>query len=130
MAGSIFGNPLDASLFRSQDGLSAILRVLGKLPDIHMFAYHLGFHPASRWGSGRFSSPLLQPVIDAFLEVRQATGKPVLLALRPAADLSGMKDFLATQEAFVKAGFPVFYSLRQMAKAVASIVTWNQARRS
>ena len=130
MAGSIFGNPLDASLFRSRDGISAILRVLGKLPDIHMFIYHLGFHPASRWGSGRLPSPLLQPAIDAFLEARQATGKPVLLALRPAADLSGMKDFLATQEAFVKAGLPVFYSLRQMAKAVASVVTWNQARHS
>jgi hypothetical protein len=37
-----------------------------------------------------------------------------------------MPDFLAAQEAFVKAGFPVFHSLRQAAKAMARVVAWNQ----
>jgi len=127
LAGTILGNPLDALPLISGEGILAALRVLGKLPDIHMFVYHLGIHPASRWGDDRFSSAaFLQPAIDAFIEVQQATGKSVLLTLRPPSDLRGMKDFLAAQEAFVGAGLPVFHSLRQAAKAMARVVAWNQ----
>jgi len=128
LAGSIFSNPVDAPNLASPEAISATMRVLGKIPDIHMLVYHLGFHPISRWGGGRFSSAaFLRPVIDALIETQQAIGKPVLLALRPAPDLPGMKDFLAAQEAFVEAGFPVFHSLRQVAKAMARVVAWNQA---
>ncbi|MFC2011396.1 CoA-binding protein [Chloroflexota bacterium] len=128
LAGNIFGNPMDATSLMSGEGISTILRRLGELPDIHMFVYHLGFHPYSHWGSGRLSSlAFLQPVIDALLEVQRTTGKPVLLALRLPPDLPGMKDFVAAQEAFVNAGFPVFHSLRQAAKAMARVVAWSQA---
>ena len=128
LAGSIFSNPVDAPNLASPEAISATMRVLGKVPDIHMLVYHLGFHPISRWGGGRFSAAaFLRPVIDALIEAQQAIGKPVLLALRPAPDLPGMKDFLAAQEAFVEAGFPVFHSLRQVAKAMARVVAWNQA---
>ena len=128
LAGGIFGNPVDATNLLSPKAISATMRVVGKVPDIHMLVYHLGFHPVSRWGDGRFSSAaFLRPAIDALIEAQQATGKPVLLALRPAPDLPGMKDFLAAQEAFVDAGFPIFYSLRDMARAMARVVAWNQA---
>jgi len=127
LPGAIFGNPVDATTLTSPEAISATMRVLGNVPDIHMLIYHLGFHPASRWGDGRLSlATFLQPAIDALTQAQQATGKPVLLALRPAPDLGGMKDFLAAQEAFVGAGFPVFHSLRQAAKAMARVVAWNQ----
>jgi acyl-CoA synthetase (NDP forming) len=129
LAGSIFGNPLDTRSLMSAEGISAVLNRLGRLPDIHMFVYHHGFHPTSRWGSGfRLSSSNLSQFTNALLDVQRLTGKPVLLALRRPTDLTGMQDFLATQEAFVEAGFPVFYSLRQLAKAIVRAVTWNQAR--
>jgi len=128
LAGAIFSNPIDATNLLFPDHISATMCVVGKVPDIHMLIYHLGFHPASRWGGGRLSSAaFLQPTIDALRHAQQETGKPVLLALHPAPDLSGMKDFLAAEEAFVRAGFPVFHSLRQAAKAMARIVAWNQA---
>jgi acyl-CoA synthetase (NDP forming) len=128
LAGAIFSNPIDATNLLFPDHISATMCVVGKVPDIHMLIYHLGFHPASRWGGGRLSSAtFLRPTIDALRHAQQETGKPVLLALRPAPDLSGMKDFLAAEEAFVQAGFPVFHSLRQAAKAMARIVAWNQA---
>ena len=128
LAGSIFGNPVDAGNLAFPEAILATMRVVGKVPDIHMLVYHMGFHPISRWGGGRFSSAaFLQPAIDAMRQAQRATGKPVLLALRPAPDLDGMKDFLSVQEAFVAAGFPVFPSLRQVAKAMARVVAWNQA---
>ena len=127
LAGSIFGNPVDAPNLASPEAISATMHVLGKVADIHMLVYHLGFHPISRWAPGRFSSAaFLKPVIDALVKTHQMSGKPVLLALCPAPELGGMEEFLATQEAFVEAGFPVFNSLRQAAKAMARVVVWNQ----
>jgi len=128
MAGTIFGNPVDATNLLLPEAISATTRVLGEVLDIHMLIYHMGFHPVTRWGDGRLSSPeFLQPAIDALAQAQKVTGKTVLLALRPAPDLDGMKDFLAAQEAFVGAGFPVFHSLRQAATAMARVVAWNQA---
>ncbi len=128
MAGSIFVNPVDAINLTSPEIISATLRALGKVPDIHMLIYHLGFHPISRWREGRFSAKtFLQPAIHAMKEAQQATGKPILLALHPPPDLPGIKDFLATQEAFAGAGFPIFHSLGQLAKAIARVTAWKQS---
>ncbi|MFC2034745.1 CoA-binding protein [Chloroflexota bacterium] len=129
LAGSIFINPVDALNLATPEAISATMNVVGKVSDIHMLIYHLGFHPIGGWGLGRFSSPVfLQPTIDAMKQAQKVTGKPILLALRPALDLRGMEEFLAVQKAFVEAGFPVFYSLRGAAKAMARVVTWKQMR--
>ncbi|MBW2085222.1 MAG: CoA-binding protein [Deltaproteobacteria bacterium] len=126
-AGSIFSNPLDTPNLVSPEAISAAMGVVGQLPDIHMLFYHLGFHPIGSWGYGRFSSTaFLESIINSLREAREATGKPVLLALRPPQDLNGMQEFLTAQEAFVKSGFPVFHSLRQGAKAMARVIAWNQ----
>jgi len=127
MAGAILSNPVDATNLLFPEAISATMRVLGKVPDIHMLIYHLGFHPVSRWGGGRLSSAaFLQPAVDALLHAQKAIGKPILLALRPPPDLDGMKDFLGAQEAFVGAGLPVFHSLCQAARAMARVVAWKQ----
>lgn len=127
LAGSIFGNPIDATSLMSREGISAILGRLGELPEIHMFVYHLGYHPISHWGNPRLRSSVPQ-AIEGLLEAQRVTGKPVLLALRPSPDLPGMQDFFYAQEAFVEAGFPVFHSLIKLAKAMARLVAWNQVR--
>ncbi|MDD4876211.1 MAG: CoA-binding protein, partial [Dehalococcoidales bacterium] len=127
LAGSIFVNPVDAPNLTSPEAISATVRGVSKSPDIHMLVYHLGFHPISRWGDGTLSSAsFLQPTINSLKEAQQVTGKPIILALYPALDLNGIKDFLAAQKAFVEAGFPVFHSLRNVAKAMARIVSWNR----
>jgi acyl-CoA synthetase (NDP forming) len=129
LAGSIFGNPIDAPNLTVPEAISATMRLLGQVTDIHMLLYHMGFHPISRWGDGRRSwAPLLGPMAEALLQAQQATGKPVMVALCPPPDIAGMPDFLAAQEAFVKAGFPVFHSLRQAARAMARVVAWNQSQ--
>jgi acyl-CoA synthetase (NDP forming) len=128
LAGSIFDNPVDATTLLSPPAISATMRVLGDVREIDMLVYHLGFHPVSRWGGGLISSRgLLEGIIHALTDARQATGKPVLLALRPAPDEAGMKDFCAAQEAFVRAGFPVFHSLRRLGMAMARVAAWNRA---
>ena len=71
------------------------MRVLGAQPEIHMLIYHLGFHPIGSWGYGRFfSEEYRDALINSFLEAREVSNKPVLLALRPGQDVRKMEEFL------------------------------------
>jgi hypothetical protein len=128
VAGGIFTNPLDTTNLTAPEPIATAIQVLGRVPDIHMLVYHIGFHPASSWGLNRFNSEsFLTPVTGVMREFLRATGKPVLLALRPPQDMYGMPEFLAVQQAFVEAGFPVFYSMRRLARAIARIVARNRS---
>ncbi len=130
VAGSIFTNPVDTPNLATPEAIATALRILSRVPEIDMILYHLGFHPISRWGFGRFSSPaFLEPLIASIAEVRESTGKPVLMALRPPLESGGMEEFLAAQAALVEAGTPVFHSLGEAAKAMSRVVPWGQARR-
>ena len=87
----------------------------------------LGFHPISRWGSGRLSSAShLKALAGAFAQAQRETGKQVMLVMRPAPDLNGMEEFLAAQEALVKAGLPVLHSLGSAARAMAKVEKWQR----
>ena len=131
LAGSIFTNPLDTPNLATPDAIATAINILGKVPEVHMLAYHLGFHPIGSWGFDRFSTETFyNPVIDAMKKTKEETGKPVLIALRPPGDLSGMKEFLGVQKAFEDAGFPVFHSLGNLAKAMSRVVTWKKRQLS
>jgi acyl-CoA synthetase (NDP forming) len=126
VAGSIFINPLDTPNLITPQAISTAMQVIGRVPEIHMFIYHLGFHPISHWGLGRLSlENFVKPAIGVMREALQKTGKPVLLALRPPQGFDGMTEFLAAQQAFVEAGIPVFYSMRQLARAMVRVIAWN-----
>jgi hypothetical protein len=129
VAGGIFINPLDTTNLTDPDAISVAMGVLSHVSEIDVLVYHLGFHPIGSWGLGRFSSEsFLQPAAHAMKEVVRTTGKPVLLALRPPQGLTGMEEFITTQEWFVKEGFPVFYSMRQLARALVRVIRWNHSR--
>ncbi|MDD5288492.1 MAG: CoA-binding protein [Dehalococcoidales bacterium] len=129
LAGSILTNPIDASTLATPEAIASTLQVVSRVPEINTLIYHLGFHPIGNWGGDRFSTvEFLQPTIKAMTQTTKATGKPILLVLRPPLDMTGMKEFLTAQEAFVKAGLPVFHSLRQAGRAIALAINWNQTR--
>jgi acyl-CoA synthetase (NDP forming) len=131
LAGSIFINPIDTPNLTTPEAITVAMRVLGAQPDIHMLVYHLGFHPIGNWGVGRFfNEEYKEALVNTFLNAREQTGKPVLLALRPGQDVPKMEEFLAAQEAFVKAGLPVFHSLRHVALAMARVAEWHQKIRA
>lgn len=126
VVGSIFINPLDTPNLIAPEAISTAMQVLGRVPGIQMLIYHLGFHPISRWGLGRLSlENFVKPAIGVMKEGVGKTGKPVLLALRPPQGHGGMTEFLAVQQAFVEAGFPVFYSMRRLARAMVRVIAWN-----
>jgi hypothetical protein len=95
-----------------------------------MLVYHLGFHPISRWGINtlRSGNNYQQKIVDSLTLARKQTGKPVLIALRPPRDLAGMDEFLKVQSSLVKEGFPVFYSLESLAKAMSKVIAWRRIR--
>jgi acyl-CoA synthetase (NDP forming) len=130
VAGSIFTNPLDTPNLATPDAIATALRILSRAPEVDMILYHLGFHPISRWGFGRFSSEsFLGPLVASIREAVADAGKPVLLALRPPLEVEGIKEFLAVQAALVETGLPVFHSLSEAAKAMSRVVDWVQRDR-
>jgi acyl-CoA synthetase (NDP forming) len=129
VVGSILANPIDAGNLTDPKTIKATMRIVSRVPDINMLVYHLGFHPIGNWGGGRFSSPsFLQPAIDGMKQVQDESGKPVIMVMRPGLNLEDMKEFLGAQEAFVNAGFPVFYSLGQAARAMSRVIAWNRSK--
>jgi acyl-CoA synthetase (NDP forming) len=125
--GSIFSNPLDTPNMASPEAISAAMPIIGKVPDIHMLFYHMGFHPISRWGINRFiSDSYPQKLAQSLQNAKKTMDKPVLLALRPPGDLPGMEEFLSVQAAAVTAKFPVFHSLDGLAMAMSRIVAWRR----
>jgi acyl-CoA synthetase (NDP forming) len=128
VAGGIFVNPLDTTNMIDPAAVSVATQVLGRVSNIHMLVYHLGFHPISAWGLGRLSPELfLKPAIGAMLEAQRETGTPILLALRPPETLRAMEEFLTAQEAFVEAGFPVFHSMHRLARALLRVIRWSRS---
>ncbi len=129
LAGSIFINPVDAGNLAAPDAIAATFDVMGRAPGIDILLYHMGFHPISSWGMGRFStSAFLDPVADAAHKVANNAHRPVLFVLRPPLDLENMREFLGAQEGLVKAGLPVFHSLHQAGLAMSRVITWQRRR--
>jgi acyl-CoA synthetase (NDP forming) len=120
---------VDVLALAAPEGISTAARILGRAPEIDLIVYHLGFHPITRWGYGRFASAEFRESMTAsLLELQEATGRPVVLALRPPLEVNALSEFLAAQESFVTAGLPVFHSLRDAAQAMSRVVTWSRAR--
>ncbi|MFH1651826.1 MAG: acetate--CoA ligase family protein [Chloroflexota bacterium] len=125
--GGIFTNPVDANNLSTPDAVYRTACVLGAAPEIHTLVYHLGFHPVGRWGRGPLATVAgTKELIHALGRAGRETGKPVILALRPALDQTEMKSFLAAQAACVSARLPAFYSLRHAAVALARLLACQQ----
>lgn len=124
--GSIFGNPIDAINLIQPNAIATSMRIASNLPEVDLLIYHLGAHSVSRWGNGFYSSPeYLSELIGSFEYVQRETGKHVILTLYPAPDLAGAKEFFAVQNAVVAAGFPVFHSFSQCARAIGRMMNWK-----
>jgi len=125
--GSIMLNPVDSAPLFQGDTIRGVMGILARLPRVDLLVYHLGFHSASRWGHGQFDDPArLKPMVAAMQAVRDESGKPIALFIRPAPDQAGSGEFQTVRDAFVRAGFPVFHNMRQGARAIAGVIRWRQ----
>jgi acyl-CoA synthetase (NDP forming) len=129
LAGAILINPIDASNLATPEAIVSTMKVVSRLPEIHMLLYHLGFHPISSWGGDRFAQPsFFEPVVEGINEVKKSSGKPTVMVLHPPNNINNMKEYLAVQEAFVKAGVPTFNSLHQAGKAMSRVIAWQKTK--
>jgi len=126
-AGAIFTNPLDATNLVYPDIIYRTMKVLGRAPEVNMIMYHMGFHPVTRWGEGRFNNEFfLNPAAEALHKANMEAHKPVILALGRASDMVGMEELLKVQAAFVAAGLPVFNSIEKAGLAMARVAAWQR----
>jgi len=113
----------------SIEAISAALPIIGKVSNIDMVLYHMGFHPISWWGMNRMlHKNYSKRLAESLLEAKKKMNKPVLAALRPANDLAGMEEFLEVQSEVTKVGLPVFHSLENLSKALSKVIAWRQRR--
>ncbi len=121
-AGSILTNPVDAGELISPVSIYKTITTLSEEEKICILIYHMGFHPLSLWGSGRLSArPHVDELIEAFSKAQRKVKKPIVLVLNPAADRTGTDEFLQVQQACVKAGLPVIYSMSAAARAISRL---------
>jgi len=123
--GAIFSNPLDATNILQPEIMQRAMTVLGGSPSIHMMLYHMGLHPVTRWGDGRYGhDAFLKPAAEALKKVHEETNKPVLLVLGRPSDPAGAEEMFKVQESFVNAGLPVFHDLEKAALAMRRVENW------
>ena len=126
-AGAIFANPLDASNILQPDIMYQTMKIMGGSPSIQMMLYHMGLHPVTRWGDGRFAdASFSKPAAAALRKVHEETNKPVLLVLGPSSNPEGAAEMFKVQDAFVQSGLPVFHSLEKAALAMFRVETWHK----
>ncbi len=124
-AGAIFTNPLDATNLVFPEVIYQTMKAISQSPSVDIMMYHMGFHPVTRWGEGRFANDFfLKPAADAIQKAGRETNKPVILALGPASDAAGTDEQLKVQEGFVKAGLPIFRSIEKAGLAMARVEAW------
>ena len=125
--GGIFTNPMDATSLVFPDVIYQTMKAVSRSPGIDIMMYHMGFHPVTRWGEGRFANDFfLKPASDALQKAARETNKPVILALGTASDASGTEEQLKVQEGFVKGGLPVFHSIEKAGLAMARVEAWQR----
>lgn len=123
--GGIFTNPLDATNLVFPDVIYQTMKAVSQSPSVDMIMYHMGFHPVTRWGDGRFANDFfLKPAAEAIQKAGRETQKPVILALNAASDAAGTDEQLKVQSGFVEAGLPVFHSIEKAGLAMARVEAW------
>ena len=129
VAGSIFCNPLDTTNMASPEAIEAGIGVLSGADDIDMIVYHMGFHPISRLGIGFFSDKgKIQAMVEAMKAGVGSSGKSLILTVRVPQQLEAVKELLTIQEIFIDAGFPVFNTMGDMARAMRRVIDWWKNR--
>ncbi|MBN1380619.1 MAG: hypothetical protein JXA41_02970 [Deltaproteobacteria bacterium] len=96
-----------------------------------MMLYHMGLHPVTRWGMGRFAdASFSKPAAEALRKAHEETQKPVLLVLGPPSTTAGAEEMFRLQEVFVQSGLPVFHSLEKAALAITRLEAWHRRAKS
>jgi acyl-CoA synthetase (NDP forming) len=130
VAGTSVRNPVDTIVIFDPALLRDTVTIVGDAENVDAVMFHTSFS----FGGWRRSASWFDPQayreksLEALVEARRASGKPVIVVLRPPLSVESMEQSTAFQELCWRAGIPAFPSIPRAAGALAKLLRWREAR--
>jgi len=123
VVGGSYQNPLDTDVGRNRKELERIYEILERDSNIDILML------ISRVGNFMFSSGLLEADINAVVNIRKRTLKPVLTIL-PYANPEEMVEAREAMQSFQAGGVPVFSTMERGSKALRNVLDYYRFKNS
>ncbi|WP_322795202.1 acetate--CoA ligase family protein [Tepidiforma sp.] len=126
-AGTSIRNPIDTTSMWEDEGFDATLRPIAAAPNIHVILYHTSFGsgPSARFGDPRNR---MARQAETLGRIQQESGKPVVVAIRPATNVEGFQQSLDFQEMCWRAGIATYPSIARAGVALGHLLRWQRMR--
>ncbi len=122
VAGTSIRNPLDMMSIFQPEQFATTVRLASQPDNIHSVLFHTSF------GFGRGDNSYVENLVRSVVAGREATSKPVVVALRPTLTGSGTEQTSAFVEACAREGIALFPGLDRAASTLARLVAWQESR--
>jgi acyl-CoA synthetase (NDP forming) len=126
-AGTSIRNPIDTTSVWEEEGFEATFRPVAEAPNVDVILYHTGFGtgPMARVGDVRTR---MARQAETLGRVQQESGKPVVVAIRPATNVKGFQQSLDFQELCWRAGLATYPSIARAGVALGHLLRWQRMR--
>ena len=127
-AGTSIRNPIDTTSMWEEGGFEATLMPCATAPNIDVVLYHTSFGgggPSSRMRDGRSRLP---QQVDSIRRIQEETGKPIVVAIRPATTVDGFEQSMEFQELCWRAGLATYPSIARAAQGLANLLKLQRLR--
>ncbi len=127
--GTSVRNPIDSMNLFEADAFEGTLMPCGMAPNIDVVLFHTGFGgggPSRRYGGD--PRGIMARQVAALKKVQDESGKPVVVAIRPATTSDSFDQESDFQELCWRAGLSTFGSIARAAKAMSRLLEWQRLR--
>lgn len=126
-AGTSIRNPIDTTSMFEEKGFDATLMPVAEATNIDVILYHtgFGFGMSSRLGDQR---PRADSQAAGLAKVQEASGKPVVVAIRPSLEPASLEQANYFQEACYRRGIATYPSIARAGAALANLLKWQSLR--
>lgn len=126
-AGTSIRNPIDTTSMWEDEGFEATLRPVAAAPNIDVILYHTSFGsgPSARFGDPRNR---MARQAETLGRIQRESGKPVVVAIRPATNVEGFQQSLDFQDMCWRAGIATYPSIARAGVALGHLLRWQRMR--
>jgi len=127
-AGTSIRNPIDTTSMWEDEGFAATLTPCATAPNVDVVLYHTSFGggPSTRF-QGDVRGRMVRQA-DTLGRIQEESGKPVVVAIRPAVTTDAFEHSSEFQELCWKRGLATFPSIARAGQALANLIEWQRRR--
>jgi acetyltransferase len=127
-AGTSIRNPIDSTSMWDDSGFEGTLRPAAEASNVDVVLYHTSFGggPSSRFQGDQRGRIMKQA--ETLGRIQKETGKPIVVAIRPATTGDAFEMSADFQEQCWRNGLATFPSIARAGNAIANLVEWQRRR--